>query len=157
VAVGFGGGGAAEGGIIMNGWKMRNKSRVLVYKLGGAAELPPLPVDERVMPKPLPTTASAETIAMGQKYYQRHCRYCHGDGLRTGGINPDLRWSSEATHEQWKDIVIGGSRAALGMVGFGDYITTQQSEAIRQYVLSEANRVYGELNTTEAKAAPNET
>ncbi len=157
VAVGFGGGGAAEAGIIMNGWKARNKSRVLVYKLGGTAELPPLPADERVMPKPLPATASTDTIATGQKYYQRHCRYCHGDGLRTGGINPDLRWSSEATHEQWDDIVIGGARAALGMVGFGDYITEEQSEAIRQYVLSEANRVYAELKPTEAEAESDET
>jgi hypothetical protein len=64
---------------------------------------------------------------------------------------------SEATHEQCEDIVIGGSRAAVGMVGSGDDISTAQSEAIPYYVLSEANRVYGELNSAEATAAPDES
>lgn len=144
VAVGFGGGLAAEGGALANGWDMQNKSRVLAYKLGGTKKLPPLPEDTRVMPKPQAVTASAETIAEGQMYYQRHCRYCHGDNLRTGHNNPDLRWSSKETHEQWQDIVIGGSRAPLGMVGFGDFLSADQAETIRQYVLSEAGRVYSE-------------
>ena len=71
-----------------------------------AAVLPAVPVAERTMPKPQPATASAEVIAEGKKYYQRHCRYCHGDGLRSGNLNPDLRWSTAETHTQWRDIVI---------------------------------------------------
>jgi quinohemoprotein ethanol dehydrogenase len=145
VAVGFGGGLASEGGALSNGWKMQNKSRVLVYKLGGTAELPPMLVQEQLMPKPAPATAGEEVIAQGQKYYQRHCRYCHGDGLRTGNLTPDLRWSTAATHEQWQDIVIGGSRSSLGMVSFGEYLTAEKAEAIRQYVLSKAAPLYREL------------
>lgn len=150
VAVGFGGGGAAEGGALTHGWKMRNKSRVLVYKLGGSAELPPMLVDHRTMPKPEPAVAGEAVITQGQKYYQRHCRYCHGDALRSGGLTPDLRWSSAETHEQWQDIVIGGSRASLGMVSFSDYLSAQDAETIRQYVLSEAGRVYSELHGDSA-------
>jgi PQQ-dependent dehydrogenase (methanol/ethanol family) len=146
VAVGFGGGGAAEGGALTNGWDMPNKSRVLVYKLGADTQLPSLPIAERNMPKPQPATASAAVIADGQKYYQRHCRYCHGDGLRSGNLTPDLRWSTADTHTQWQDIVIGGSRAPLGMVSFSDYLTPDQSEAIRQYVLAEAGTLYRELH-----------
>ncbi|MBT4521639.1 MAG: PQQ-dependent dehydrogenase, methanol/ethanol family [Halieaceae bacterium] len=153
VAVGFGGGGAAEGGALTSGWKMPNKSRVLVYKLGGTTTLPPLPENKAVMPKPQPVTRDATVIAQGQKHYQRHCRYCHGDGLRTGNLTPDLRWASDATHDQWQDIVIGGSRATLGMVSFSDYLSPDDAEAIRQYVLSEAGILYGELSAGADAAA----
>jgi quinohemoprotein ethanol dehydrogenase len=102
------------------------------------------------MPKPEPAVAGEAVITQGQKYYQRHCRYCHGDALRSGGLTPDLRWSSAETHEQWQDIVIGGSRASLGMVSFSDYLSAQDAETIRQYVLSEAGRVYSELHGDSA-------
>jgi PQQ-dependent dehydrogenase (methanol/ethanol family) len=146
VAAGYGGGLAAEGGALTNGWKASNKSRVLVYKLDGSAVLPPRAKGEKVMPKPAPATASAGVIEQGQKHYQRHCRYCHGDGLRTGNLTPDLRWSPAGIHEQWQDIVIGGSLAPLGMVSFREYLTPESAEAIRQYVLSEAGIVYTELH-----------
>ena len=145
-AVGFGGGLVSEGGALTNGWDMQNKSRVLVYKLKGTKTLPPMEVVERVMPKPSPSTATADVIAQGQKSYQRHCRYCHGDGLRTGNLTPDLRWSSADTHQQWQDIVIKGTRASLGMVSFSNYLSPEDAEAIRQYVLSEAGKLYSELN-----------
>lgn len=153
VAVGHGGGLAAEGGAITNGWTMQNKSRVLVYKINGAVKLPPMPANERIMPKPAPATAGQDVIAQGQKYYQRHCRYCHGDGLRSGNFTPDLRWSPAETHEQWQDIVIGGSLTQLGMVSFKDYLTPDKAEAIRQYVLSEAGTVYAELYGDAKNAA----
>ena len=67
---------------------------------------------------------------------------------------PDLLWSSSAVHEQWQDIVIGGSLTPLGMVSFKDYLTTENAEAIRQYVLSEAGTVYAELHgDVETKAS----
>jgi mono/diheme cytochrome c family protein len=133
------------GGALTNGWKMQNKSRVLVYKIDGAVKLPPLPADNRTMPKPAPATGDQHVIAQGKQYYQRHCRYCHGDGLRTGNLNPDLRWSSAGIHKQWQDIVIGGSLKQLGMVSFKDDLTPDNAEAIRQYVLAEATNVYAEL------------
>jgi mono/diheme cytochrome c family protein len=145
-AVGFGGGLASEGGPVAHSWGVRNISRVLAYKLGGEHELPPLPADDRLMPKPAPVTADADTVLQGQVVYQRHCAYCHGDGLRTGGVTPDLRWSGENVHGIWQDIVLGGVLAPLGMVSFADYVSAEEAEAIRQYVLSEANRRYAEIN-----------
>ena len=64
---------------------------MLVFKLGGKVSLPPLPVRDIALVKPPPVTASAETIEHGKVVYQRHCSYCHGDGMRTGGLTPDLR------------------------------------------------------------------
>jgi mono/diheme cytochrome c family protein len=145
VAVGSGGGFGHEGSALSHAWKLRNKSRVLGFKLGGTAQLPPLPPDERAMPEPAPVTASAETVAHGRTMYQRYCSYCHGDGLRTGGLNPDLRWSSADIHAKWQDIVIGGMLQPLGMVSFREFLTAEDAEAIRQYVLGEASRRYAEL------------
>ncbi len=142
IAVGFGGGFGAQGGALAHHWKIPNRSRVLVYKLGGTHELPEPEDTLEEMPKPAAVTASAQTVQHGQVIYQRHCAYCHGDGLRTGGLTPDLRYSSEGIHNIWQDIVIDGVLSPVGMVGFKEYISAEDAEAVRQYVLSEANRVY---------------
>jgi PQQ-dependent dehydrogenase (methanol/ethanol family) len=144
-AVGFGGGLAAEGGPVAHGWGIVNRSRVLVYKLGGNDSLPEPARDDRTMPEPAPVTADGATVARGQVVYQRHCAYCHGDGLRTGGVTPDLRWSSPEVHGIWQDIVRGGALEAVGMVSFAKYVSEEEAEAVRQYVLAEANRRYAEL------------
>ena len=39
-------------------------------------------------------------------------------------------------------IVIGGMLQPAGMVSFSRFLTPEDAEAIRQYVLSEANRLY---------------
>jgi hypothetical protein len=44
----------------------------------------------------------------------------------------------------WLYIVRGGVLSKLGMVSFSDYVSADEAEAIRQYVLSEANRLYQE-------------
>jgi mono/diheme cytochrome c family protein len=142
VAAGFGGGLGAEGGAVAHHWKIPNLSRVLVYKLGGTHKLPPVPEDNRVMPKPVPVTAEASVIERGQVVYQRHCSYCHGDGMRTGGLTPDLRWSNAGIHEIWQDIVRGGILKARGMVSFSEFVSEEDAEAIRQHVLAEANRLF---------------
>ena len=144
IAVGFGGGFSSQGGIVAHSWDKRGfNPRVLVYKLGGEHQLPELQQEAVAeLVKPAPATADAATIDLGQKVYQRHCAYCHGDGLLTGGINPDLRKSSAAIHSIWNEIVLDGIFKANGMIGFKDYINADEAEAIRQYVLSEANREY---------------
>jgi quinohemoprotein ethanol dehydrogenase len=112
IAVGFGGGFAVEGGPVTHDWKVPNMSRVMAFKLGGTAPLPPPRVDTRELPNPAPVTADAETIQRGEVVYQGHCSYCQGDGLRTGGVTPDLRWSTGQVHEIWQDIVLGGALQA---------------------------------------------
>ena len=151
IAVGFGGGLAAEAGAVAHDWKVPNISRVLAYKLGGTHSLPPVAPMDREMPKPAPVTADAATLERGMLVYHRHCAMCHGDSLRTGGVNPDLRWSGPAVPEIWQDIVIGGVLSARGMVSFAEFISAEDAEAIRQYVLSEAQRLYSEQARVDAQ------
>ncbi len=141
-AVGFGGGMAAEGGAVAHAWKVPNISRVLVFKLGGAKQLPPVPDKEKPLPKPAVVSASADVVEQGKVVFHRHCAYCHGDGFRTGGVTPDLRYSGEVIHKMWDQIVLDGILSGAGMVSFSEFVTKDESEAIRQYVLSEANRLY---------------
>ena len=101
-----------------------------------------MPERDRELAKPAPVTASAEVVEHGEVIYQRHCSYCHGDGMRTGGLTPDLRYSGPAVHDSWQDIVRGGVLKPVGMTSFAQYVTEADAEAIRQYVLSQANRLY---------------
>ena len=82
--------------------------------------------------------------------YHRHCGYCHGDGLRTGGLTPDLRYSGQAVHDIWQDIVIEGVLKARGMISFAPYLDATEAESVRQYVLMEANKLYQRQKTTPA-------
>lgn len=153
VAVGIGGGATAEAGALVHSWKVKNRSRVLVYRLDGTHQLPPIDDDTPVMPRPAPVTADVDVQQYGEAMYQRHCSYCHGDGLRTGGSNPDLRWSlATSTPSAWNAIVLDGALSSAGMVGFKSFIGEVEAQAIRQYVLAEANRLYESTHTTSAVA-----
>lgn len=149
IAVGFGGGMAAEGGPVAHAWKVPNISRVLVFKLGGDHQLPPLAGAEKTLPKPEAVSGDAEMVERGKVVFHRHCAYCHGDGFRTGGVNPDLRYSGEAIHQLWDQIVRDGILSGAGMVSFSEYVSKEDSAAIRQYVLSEANRLYDEKQAAQ--------
>jgi quinohemoprotein ethanol dehydrogenase len=127
---------------------------VLVYKLGARLTLPAVTDFVMPMPKPAPVSASDEVVSRGRVVYQRHCGVCHGDGLRTGGLNPDLRYATPSTHGIWKDIVVDGILANNGMVSFKDFVTVEDAEAIRQDVLAEAGRIYKLENPTSEDIQP---
>ncbi len=120
------------------------KPRLLVFRLGGTAELPPLPEESFVVPElapPPPLTGSAEQVALGEQLYGANCAICHGNAAR-GGVK-DLRHMAPDTHAAFSEIVLGGSRAANGMVSFADVLSEEESEAIHQYLIARANEDWG--------------
>ena len=117
-----------------------SKPRLLVFKLGGKAKLPPLPPASMEVPElmpPPPLTGSPGTVARGEALYAANCGLCHGAAAR-GGVK-DLRHMSPATHGEFLAIVLGGKRAANGMASFADVLTEDQTEAIHQYLIARAN------------------
>ncbi|MBO0749454.1 MAG: hypothetical protein J2O44_03350, partial [Porphyrobacter sp.] len=56
-----------------------------------------------------------------------------------GGVK-DLRHMSAQTHADFLAIVLGGKRAANGMASFADILTSDQAEAIHQYLIARANQ-----------------
>jgi quinohemoprotein ethanol dehydrogenase len=148
VAVVVGWGGAfplATGEIALKVGRPQNISRVLAFKLGGNASLPPLPQIPQPQLKPPPSTASVATIQKGEAFFQIYCSTCHGDVAVSGGVLPDLRYSGTLGNSTWTDVVLGGSLKPYGMVSFSKELSKENVEATRAYVIFRANQSLADL------------
>jgi quinohemoprotein ethanol dehydrogenase len=112
-----------------------------VFKLGGTAQLPPVP--ERQPPTPPASSAAAETVALGARLFRANCRICHGTDAISGGMTPDLRYLQPQTHADFPDIVLYGARAHQGMPPFVGTLAAADVEAIHSYLIDKA-RALGE-------------
>jgi mono/diheme cytochrome c family protein len=107
----------------------------------------------RVAEKPPAVTADAATLEKGFTVFHQTCTVCHGFFAESAGVLPDLRMSSNAVFASYKEIVLDGSLAANGMASFADNLTADDVEAVRQYVLSQANTAWAAAHPGEAPAA----
>ncbi|MBI1402453.1 MAG: PQQ-dependent dehydrogenase, methanol/ethanol family [Porphyrobacter sp.] len=144
VAVLAGWGGAyaitADGDLINHQGPVRNLSRLLVFKLGGTAKLPPAPPLAELPLDPPPSRASAEMIALGQAKYGRYCAVCHAPGAVGSTELPDLRRSGAlGDAKAWQAVVYDGILKDNGMVSFSPSLSKEEVEAIRAYVIKRAN------------------
>jgi cytochrome c553 len=130
----------------------RNISRVLVFKLGGKASLPPVgPTLQTALPPP-PDTADADTVAAGERLFARFCSVCHGEAPVAGGVVPDLRTPPFLPVDAWYNIVLDGILKINGMAPFGAVLNRSDATAIRAYVIRRAN----EDNTASAESQPHQ-
>lgn len=130
----------ATGEVSFASGRVRNVSRMLAFKLGGTASLPPLhEIEEPALNPPL-SKASLQSIHHGEQLFQRYCAACHGDVAVSGGVLPDLRFSSALGNEQWFYIVLGGMLQANGMVSFRKELNHRDVADIRAYVIFRANQ-----------------
>ena len=115
---------------------------LLVFRIGGTGQLPELPP---YVPPPYVSTDEtfpAAQLAEGQTQYLAFCTICHG-----GPVNPNLLRSPVATNaEAWKAVVAGGTLAQRGMISFSPWLSDAEIEAIRAYVVTEAERRAAEEN-----------
>ncbi len=117
-----------------------NISRLMVFKLGGSAKLPPAPAMAQLVLDPPPFTGTPEQVAHGAQVYGRYCSICHGDAAVAGALNPDLRHSGVINSaEAVRAVVIDGALMHKGMVSFKSALVEADAEAIRQYVIKRAN------------------
>ena len=142
VMAGTGGSWAVIGGATnMKGYALPNVSRLLVYRLGGTADLPDPPQFERPPIAPPPLTASEETIAVGAPLYETYCGTCHGAGVVGVGLLPDLRRSSYLHDPQaWAQVVVGGALEPNDMASFAPVLDAEEAQAVRAYVVMRANQ-----------------
>jgi PQQ-dependent dehydrogenase (methanol/ethanol family) len=139
------------GEVAFKSGRVRNVSRMLAFKLGGPASLPPLPEVEQPVLHPPASTASTAEIHCGEAVFQRYCAACHGDVAVSGGVLPDLRYSSTLDNDQWFDIVLGGMLQPNGMVSFKKELSRQDAAAARAYVIFRANQSLAEAKKRPAK------
>jgi quinohemoprotein ethanol dehydrogenase len=118
-------------------------AKLLVFKLGGTAMLPPEEPLEVDIPRPPFLRASEAQVSEGRALYaQTGCNRCHGDNA-VGGVK-DLRFMTSERHAQFNDIVLKGSLADRGMASFADVLTPAQAEAIHAYLIARGNEDYAD-------------
>jgi alcohol dehydrogenase (cytochrome c)/quinohemoprotein ethanol dehydrogenase len=141
VLAGWGGVYALAPGVLSEvGGPVRNISRLLVFKLGGTAKLPPEPPFTRLPLNPPAQTGTPTQIAAGGHDYGRYCGVCHGDAAYGSTLVPDLRRSALLGDAKgWAEVVADGSRRSRGMVSFANVLNLTQIEAIRHYVIRRAH------------------
>ncbi len=138
----------------------RGPARLLAFKLGTKKALPEVHAIVPRVPQPPPQTFDKATIELGRTLYNKHfCSDCHspeadGSGAWTlDGAIPDLRYAPMTVHQQWKAIVLSGSRRQYGMPGFGEpagfpvvtrRMTEQEADAIHAYVIDLSWKAYNE-------------
>src|SRR5690606_13292767 len=91
--------GIVAGSATDGGYYAPNYSRVLAFKLGGTAKLPPPVQYTPPVLAPPPLTATADVVEAGARSYAQNCGICHGDraiarGGARGTLFPDLRYSA---------------------------------------------------------------
>ena len=117
-----------------------NYSRLLVFGLGGDAQLPqPLTYTPRELNPPA-LTASQDVVTTGGQLYGQYCSVCHGTGGQQRGANFPNLMVSPMLHSQdaFDQVVLEGIRADKGMVSFADQFSDEESEAIRWFIVAQA-------------------
>jgi quinohemoprotein ethanol dehydrogenase len=150
LAAGWGGGQAAVESRDETRNTQRASARLLVFKLGGTAELPALEPTELVISAPPPIRASEETIEQGRVVYAENCQLCHGPEAR--GSDRDLRLLSPEDHDQFNEI-LAGARLDLGMPSFEGMLDAEQIEAVHAYIIARANEDWLDISQADAASA----
>ncbi|MBT8100114.1 MAG: PQQ-dependent dehydrogenase, methanol/ethanol family [Gammaproteobacteria bacterium] len=129
---------------------LKNVSRILAFKSGGEAALPPPAAAEVAqIPQPPASDATEPELAVGQDIYYERCAMCHGLDVASGGVLPDLRYLTREKHAIWDAIVLGGSLRDNGMPAFGQIISKVESDAVQAFVISRAARAYARTAATD--------
>src|SRR5215470_3430133 len=146
----------------------RGPERLYAFKLGGNVPFPTPQIEVPPVPKPPEQKATLKTIQDGERLYVSfYCEGCHspsidgsGAWVEDGAI-PDLRYAPPQVHQDWYQIVMGGSHWSKGMPGLADppkfafpneHLTVQQADAIHAYVISQAWKAYkGEQTAAHTK------
>ena len=113
--------------------------RLLTFKLGGTAKLPPIPAPAAIPEPPARMEVSQASLDRGAALFSRYCVYCHGTGMVSGGTVPDLRRLPPAFHDNFDTIVRGGAFASLGMPAFGDVLSESDARSIQAFIIEKAH------------------
>ena len=121
-------------------------ARVLVFKLGGEASLPPFEAVDEMPPQPPRLTASEDEIERGAALFNETCALCHGRDAM-GGL-ADLRFMEQETHDRFLEIVLEGDPILeeKGMTSFADVLSERDARDIHAYLISRAHEAWGRVS-----------
>ena len=138
VAVLAGWGGAVGLVLAQQQAKFGQQGTLMVFKLGGDAELAPVAIPRAKTFALQPRIANESEEALGAALYNQHCMRCHGIGAVSQGLVPDLRYMSQATHDIFGAIVYDGVLEGAGMIGFSDVMSEDEVSAVHAYLIKTA-------------------
>ncbi len=120
-----------------------NVSRILAFNVAGEQSLPAIEATApAAFPEPPDSEATPAQLAMGKDLYHERCGVCHGTGVISGGVLPDLRRSGAEIHTIWDTIVLDGAFREKGMPAFGQIFSKEDSDAIHAFVLERSRFAY---------------
>lgn len=123
--------------------------KVVTFKLGGDQKIADLDIPKVERVAKTEPFGDAAMIEAGLVHYARNCAVCHGPFAVSGGVLPDLRWSTyTASKDAWKGVMIDGNLSSIGMVSFAEVLTEDEVEAIRAYVVAQAHSPGDEVEST---------
>ncbi len=129
----------------------KNAGRLLVFKLGGTAQLPELEKLNREVTAIAGDLDPAQVKA-GNFAYHRWCAFCHGVGAQSGGVIPDLRTSQLFFSDALEPIVMQGQLLAKGMPHLAQWMTKEELDAIRVYMTAKRNELAAKEEAAKAAA-----
>jgi quinohemoprotein ethanol dehydrogenase len=118
--------------------RIAQPGRLVAFKLGGTARLPP---DPPAAPRANPPNEvfSESSVSHGAELFGKFCTRCHGGGMRASNNLPDLRRVAELTDKDaWQAVVIGGALEHAGMISWRKFLSEADAQDIRAYVAGEA-------------------
>ena len=127
-----------------------NTGRLLVYKLGGSEKLP-VQVAMEIELAAIPAEFDPAKVSEGSRRYHQWCGTCHGPGVVSGGVLPDLRKSNPSVYPVMEDIVLRGTLLGNGMPRFDKWLAEGDVEVIRSYILTRRA-----VLSSEERAVPSE-
>jgi len=137
IMAGWGGAHALHGGPTAAKAGVRSIGRIFTFALGSDAPFPDFEQDKLPLTGPLiGLTASEDELDEGSVLYHWRCAGCHGEGVVSGGVTPDLRYASTAVHEIMEQIVREGLLESRGMPNFGEKISSDELRLIQAYIVS---------------------
>ena len=141
IATGWGGAYALSAGFVFDQpVRNGNLGRVIAFRLGATGaipdhQLPPIARKPQAAP-----FGDAAMLQSGMSLFSRNCGVCHGAMAISSGVLPDLRWSPiSGNADSWRAVVIDGVLKSNGMVSFSSVLSAADAEAIRAYVVDQAN------------------
>ena len=142
VSTGWGGAFALLGGNALEDKSVMNAGRLIVFALGGKGSLIPIPRRPAGESTAIESTAPASKVEQGANLFAQWCAVCHGVAAAGGGgVIADLRLSNRSVFDSYQEIVLNGAYSGRGMPSLKKWLTPDDVEAIRVYVLRRRSEV----------------
>ena len=128
------------GGVLPSGSRP-DGGRIMVFKLGGDNQLPAI-VESSLQSTAPPELLDVgkEVLALGNFTYANRCGVCHGDQAMSYGTIPSLRVSAVTrSADAWRAVLLDGALSGYGMPNFNGILDEDTVEAVRAYVIEQAN------------------